>query len=171
MKMFRQEIQDFSIFDGFSKHEIELLTASFEPCRFSGDTTIIEQGSPTEFLYILTFGRVVIRYKPYDGPAFIIATIEPGEVFGWSMALGKASYTSAAIAEEDCQAYRLSKEKLCQLYDRNPSVASILIERLVDRIIQRAQSAQGEIFSILLEGIDRNGNCVRRDGKNGKSDS
>lgn len=165
--MSRQEIQDYSIFDGFSKHDLDLLTAAFEPCRFPASTTIIEQGSPTNYLYILTSGRVIIRFKPYDGPPFTIATIEPGDVFGWSAALGKASYTSAAIAEADSQTYRLSKEKLNQLCQRYPALVSVLMEKLVDRIIQRAQSAQGEIFNILMDGIDRNGNCVRRTGNNG----
>jgi CRP-like cAMP-binding protein len=160
--MFRQQIQKFALFDGFSKQDIDVLCSVFEPCRFPGNTTIIEQGQPTDYLYILTAGRVTIRYKPYDGPPFIFATIEPGDVFGWSMALGRPRYTSAAVAEEDCQAYRLSKERLSQLCERNPEVVSILMERLVDRIIQRAQSAQGEIVNILMEGIDRNGDCARR---------
>lgn len=171
MKMFRQDIQDCSIFDGFSAHDLDMLTSAFEPCRFPAGSTIIEQGQPTDYLYILSSGRVIIHFKPYDGPPFSIATIAPGDVFGWSVALGKSTYTSAAIAEEDCQAYRLSKERLKLLGDRYPELVSVLMERLVDRIIQRAQSAQGEIFNVLIDGIDRNGKSIRRPGKNGRSDA
>lgn len=165
--MYRQDLEDFAIFDGFSRQEIEQLTSAFEPCWFTRDTIIIEQGQPTDYLYILSSGKVIIRYKPYDGPPFTFATIDPGDVFGWSMALGRPVYTSEAVAEADCQAYRLSKERLIQMSDRCPEVVAVLMRRLVDRIIQRAQSAQGEILNILIEGIDRNGNYIRR-LKNGK---
>lgn len=144
-----------------------MLTSAFEPCWFSRNTTIIEQGQPTDYLYILSSGKVIIRYKPYDGPPFTFATIDPGDVFGWSMAIGRPVYTSEAVADEDCQAYRLSKERLILMSDRNPEIVSVLLKRLVDRIMQRAQSAQGEILNILIEGIDRNGDCMRR-LKNGK---
>ncbi len=169
--MYRQDLQDFAIFDGFTRQEVDQLTAVFEPCWFSHNTTIIEQGQPTDYLYILSSGKVIIRYKPYDGPPFTFATIDPGDVFGWSMALGRPVYTSAAIADQDCQAYRLSKERLIQMSDRCPDVVAVLMKRLVDRIIQRAQSAQGDILNILMEGIDRNGNCIRRLNKNGKQRS
>jgi CRP-like cAMP-binding protein len=171
MKMCGQDFRDFSIFEGFSKQQLDLLAVAFEPCRFAGNTTIIEQGQPTDFLYILASGKVIIRYKPYDGTPFTFATIEPGDVFGWSMALGRPVYTSAAIAEQDCQAYRISKARLVQMCDRCPEAVSELMNRLVNRIIQRAQSAQGEILNILMDGIDRNGNCVRRLNKNGKPGS
>ncbi len=167
--MFRQDIKDFALFEGMNKQDLDLLCSSFEPCRFAGNTTIIEQGQPTDYLYILASGRVSIRFKPYDGPPFTFATIEPGDVFGWSMALGRPVYTSAAVAEVDCQAYRMSKERLNYLCERNPQVVAILMERLVDRIVQRAQSAQGEILDILMEGIEINGNCSRRSNKNGHS--
>ncbi len=165
--MYQQNLKDFALFDGFTRQEVEQVTAVFEPCWFPHDSVIIEQGQPTDYLYILSSGKVIIRYKPYDGPPFTFATIDPGDVFGWSMALGRPVYTSEAVAEADCQAYRLSKERLIQMSDRCPEVVAVLMRRLVDRIIPRAQSAQGEILNILIEGIDRNGNYIRR-LKNGK---
>ena len=92
--MFRQVIEKTSLFKGLSKQDVDLLYSAFEPCWFARDTTIIEQGHPTDYLYILTSGKVSIRYTPYDGPPFTFATVEPGDVFGWSMALGRPVYTS-----------------------------------------------------------------------------
>ena len=59
-----------------------------KPACLPRDTHVFEQGQLSDYLYILTSGKVIIRYKPYDGPPLTVATIGPGGVFGWSAALG-----------------------------------------------------------------------------------
>jgi len=166
--MLRQDYRAFPIFKGMGKQEIDLLFAAFEPCQFPGNSIIIEPGQPADYLYILASGKVSVRYHPYDGPPFVFDVIEPGDVFGWSMALGRSVYTAAATAEEDSQAYRLSKERLIQLKQHYPELVSILMERLIKQITQRPQSTQGEFLNILMEGVDRNGDVVRRLKKDGR---
>ena len=96
--MLRQELAHLAIFKNLDGDELERIAPLLSLCFFQPDEIIFEQGQQAVYLYILLEGEVIISYKPYDGPALTVARIIPGGVFGWSAALRRDIYTSAAIS-------------------------------------------------------------------------
>lgn len=160
--MFLQQFADLSFFQGFTPRQIEEITPILDPIPCEKDAVIFQQGQPTDYLYILEVGEVVVQYKPYDGPPLVVARIHPGGVFGWSAALGREVYTSAALVLETGEAIRIRRDSLQQFCIQHPETGKILLERLASVISERLKNTHSEVLSILTNGVDQNGNCSRR---------
>jgi CRP-like cAMP-binding protein len=160
--MFRQEYANLAIFHGMDQTQIAALSPYLDEVHFQRGTVIFSQGQAAECLYILLWGEVQVQYKPYDGPVLTVARIMPGDVFGWSAALGRDVYTSSAEASEDGAAYRIRAENLQRLHDRDPKAGGLLLERLASVIAERLRNTHSSILALLNMGLERKGNTRKR---------
>jgi CRP/FNR family cyclic AMP-dependent transcriptional regulator len=160
--MYRQEHTQLAIFKGLTPADMAVLESVMDLCTIPAHTTIFEQGQPADRLFILAKGEVTICFKPYDGPPLTVAHIQPGGVFGWSAALKRDTYSSAALTTTDCEAYCVSTEKLLALCDKNPELGTIILERLASVIAERLRSTHNQILAILSEGMDPKGHCQKK---------
>ncbi|MFO3797951.1 MAG: cyclic nucleotide-binding domain-containing protein [Anaerolineales bacterium] len=143
-----------SLFDGLKEHQLRLLESLFEAYHCLPETVIFQQGEPAEFLYLLLEGEVAIRYKPYDGETITITQVRPGGVFGWSAVVGSASYTSGAVALNECHALRVRGRDLVKLSRQYPDLGETMLSRLADLVASRWQNAQSQVRSLLHKGLN-----------------
>lgn len=165
--MKRQDDLSLEIFRGLSRQHLDELYGMMELCRFSKNEKIFEQGQKAKYLYILLSGEVSVDYKPYDAPLLTVARISPGNVFGWSAALGREIYTSGATAIEAGEAFRLSISQLRLICDGNPEVGAILLDRLASGIAERLKNTHSQVLTLLSQGIDLDSECDRKGVNNG----
>jgi CRP-like cAMP-binding protein len=159
--MYRQEFSTLSIFEGLDPDQIHQLSPFMEEVHYEKDQVIFEQGQYAACLFILLEGKVIVRFKPYDGPPLTVSMIHPGGVFGWSAALGRKEYTSGAVAAECSTAYRLRSDSLKQLYRNCPETGNVLLDRLAGGIAEPLKSSHSEVLQILVNGIDSNANSKK----------
>lgn len=152
--MLKQELSHLEVFKNLDGDELDCIAPLLTVCFFQPDEVIFEKGQPATFLYILLEGEVNISYKPYDGPALNVARISPGGVFGWSAALRREVYSSAAVAAARSEAIRMSSQQLKTLCERHPHTGTILLEHLADAIALRLNSTHSQILAILTQGMD-----------------
>jgi CRP/FNR family cyclic AMP-dependent transcriptional regulator len=152
--MLKQKKSFLDIFHEISPKEFEIIKPYFNQRCYLSDEVIFKQQQVADYLYILMEGGVEIRYKPYDAPPLVVANISPGGVFGWSAALGRNFYTSAAISTLECNTYCISHQNLQKLCKLNPFIGDILLDRLACLIAARLRSTHPQVISILRE---RNG--------------
>lgn len=152
--MLKQELAHLAIFNNLQGDELDRIAPLLDLCFFQPDEVIFEQGQAAVHIYILLQGEVLISYKPYDGPALTVARILPGGVFGWSAALRRDVYTSAAIAVTKSEAICMSSQQLKTLCEKHPHTGALLLEHLADVIAQRLNSTHAQILSILTQGMD-----------------
>jgi CRP-like cAMP-binding protein len=162
--MFRQELAQLSLFQGFDPGQLEHLVPMLKYQHFQSGETIFEQGKAAKDLYILINGEVVVRYKPYDGPPLTVARIRSGGVFGWSAAMMREIYSSGAQAAVESDVLRISGCQLRKLCEKNPDTGSLLLNRLAGVIAERLQHTHTQIVNILSEGMDLDYNCENRNG-------
>lgn len=162
--MFRQDYADLAIFKGLSPEQIGVMAPYLEEVQIHQGQVIFSQGQSANFLYILLWGEMQVRYKPYDGPALTVARILPGDVFGWSSALGREVYTSSAEASQDGGAYRIRASDLHHLCDSNPEAGTLLLERLASVIAERLRNTHSSILALLSQGVDRKGSSATNGG-------
>ncbi|MFN7035900.1 MAG: cyclic nucleotide-binding domain-containing protein [Bellilinea sp.] len=162
--MLPAELGNFPIFEGLSPAKIEWLASQFERQALPANHTIFRQGDPAEYLYLLASGKVIIRYKPYDGPPLTVATIQPGEIFGWSAVLGRHIYTSAAVTLEQSRMYRIQGSRLQTVCDECPETGAMLYQRLAKFAGEHKKHlhTEGELLRVLTSNLDKNGECYRR---------
>jgi CRP-like cAMP-binding protein len=163
--MLNQDLLRIPIFEGLAPSGLKLIEALTERCSFKQDEVIFEQGQLATYLYIVLRGEVVVNFKPYDGPALTVAHILPGGVFGWSSALRRETYTSAAVAAQEGEAVRLCGEKLYRLCQQHPAIGMVVLDRLAGVIAERLRSPHSQILSILTEGMTISDEWRRRIAK------
>jgi len=144
-----KELESVPLFKDVDDHILHLLEPLFEPFSCPAETVIFEQGDPAHYLYLLLEGAVEVLYKPYDGPPLTVTHLEQGTIFGWSAAIGNATYTSGAICREDCQAIRMSSRDLHNLCAREPEAGRIILDLLAESVSSRWQDAQNQIQLLL----------------------
>lgn len=160
--MFKEEYARLEIFKGLQADQLQMLDRVLECCHFLKGQTIFEQGETASRLFILASGEVSVRFKPYDGPALIVARIQPGGVFGWSAALRRDAYTSGAVADMESDALALGGLTLHRFCEYNPEIGSVLLDRLAGVIAERLSNTHTEVLAILTQGMDLSADCWRR---------
>jgi CRP-like cAMP-binding protein len=149
------------LFQGLSAAQKEILRPLFSLCQEEADVVIFEQGAPAENLYILVEGEIHIGYKPDDGPidgtangpVIVIARVHSNGVVGWSTALCRPTYTSAAICVTNCTMLRISGRNLRGLCDRYPEIGGLLLDRLAAAVAERRQDARPQVMALLQAGL------------------
>jgi CRP-like cAMP-binding protein len=164
--MFIQELSQVPIFRGLGEMQLEFLDPFVELCHFSKSQVIFDQGQAATYMYILRQGQVIIQFKPYDAPLLTVTHVASGGVFGWSAALGRVEYTSAAIAAVESDAYQLRGEGLSRICDQYPETGVVILGRLASVIAERLQSTHAQILTMLSQGLY--GEVEKRNSANGK---
>lgn len=154
------------LFYDLDRRDIDRLQTLFTVEQINQDQLVFQQESKAEFFYILSKGKVIIRYKPYDGPALIIARIAPGGVFGWSAMMRRKVYTSDAVATENSEAYKVRGEELLDFCAKSPDSGAAILQRLALAISERLQGSQNEILKLFRSEMDLTNECWKRMIKN-----
>jgi CRP-like cAMP-binding protein len=110
--------------------------------RFPHGEVIVHQGDASSCLYLVTDGAVRLSSVTAAGREVVIALLRPGDVFGESALLGKASPVEArAVGPTTLVAVPLAS--LRALIERHPAIAEQLL-RLVAARLHRTSTALEE---------------------------
>lgn len=145
-----------ALFQGLTTTQRALLRPLFIPMDCYSDTKIFEQNDPADYLYLVIIGEVVVNFKPEDGPEITVANVKPGDIVGWSAALGKRTYTSSASCTTYTQLLRVRGEDLRTLCERHPETGIVILERLASVIAQRLHNTHEIVVQLLEIGLRRN---------------
>jgi CRP-like cAMP-binding protein len=145
-----------SLFQGLNASQRVLLHSLFVPVDYYQDSTIFVQGDPADYLYVVIVGEVVVDFKPEDGPALTVARVKPGDIVGWSAALGRRIYTSSASCVTYTQLLRVKGEDLRKLCELHPETGIVILERLASVIAERLHSTHEIVVQLLEIGLLRN---------------
>jgi CRP-like cAMP-binding protein len=149
----KESLGNLPLFKGLAQDDLDLLAELFHLESYPVGALIFNQGDPADRLFVLANGRVEIRFKPYDGEAWTVTTIEKGGIFGWSAALGRKTYTSCAICTEECKALQAEGELLRQLIDQHPKTGVVLLDRLATVIAERLRNTHAHVIGLLQDGM------------------
>jgi len=150
-----EKYQHLSFFAGLENADIQFLAPYFAPQSWVAGTIIFEQEDYAEYLYLVVKGEVTIRYKPHDGPVMTVTRVQPGGIFGWSAAMNNPTYTSGAVCSLDSEVLRIRGVDLRTICEKHPELGKVILARLAAVIAERKQSRQGQVASILTNGMRR----------------
>jgi CRP-like cAMP-binding protein len=146
-------LERIPIFKDLDEKYMQLLKPLFEAFSCSAGVTVLRQGTPADYLYLVLNGAVEMSYKPYDDVSITISHVEKDGLFGWSAVVGSEKYTSTAIAIENLEALRIHGSELRKLCMEQPEAGKEILERLARSVSSRVQDAQDQVKSILEQGL------------------
>ena len=126
-----------SIFSGLSREDLARVAGKLDEVRVAAGTTLIRQGEPSDFLYVMQTGAVEVLHRDPAGDVERIAILGPRECFGEIAIFTGALRSASVVALVDTSLLRMSKEACEQLVAQCPPfslhVCRLLGQRLVER--------------------------------------
>ena len=134
-------------------HYGDLLKPLFEPYSCVAGSSVIEQGAPADYLYLVLEGKAEVSFKPYDGIPITVSHVGKNGLFGWSALVGSQTYTSSVRAIERLETLRIRGSKLRKLCVDHPDAGKDILERLATAVSSRWKNAHEQVKSILASGL------------------
>lgn len=141
------------LFSDMNEEYINLVKNLFERFSCRSGTTVIQQGQPAEYLYLIIDGKVQVSYKPYDGTPITVAHVEKEGLFGWSAVVGSGSYTSSVTAIEDLDTFRIHGDELRKLCLEHPDAGREILERLANVVSSRWSNSHEQVKALLVNAM------------------
>ena len=146
----------FPLFKDLGNADLKIIAPLFHANTYPRRAVIIEQGEKATCLFLLTAGKVEIHYKPYDGDAIKLNSLQAGSAFGWSAVLGNDVYSSSVICTVDCEVLMVCGKDLQTLRLKHPQTGALVMDILASSVSTRWASAQTQVKSMLRKGIVEN---------------
>jgi len=117
------------------------------------------KGDPRSYVYCLVDGRIKISRLSPTGKEFILALIEPGEIFGESSLFMDGPHDSFGVASRDSRVVTIPSSELAKLMEKRsdlPLQLAKLVEHRRQRIERRLvtlafHKVRGRVASLLLQ--------------------
>ncbi len=106
-------------------------------------------GETGEVLFLLKRGRVQIYRLSSDGKKLVIATLEPGTLFGEMALVGQGMYNTFAEAVEPCTLCAMSRRDVEMLVTQFPRVGI----RLLETVGRRLMDAEARLEALAYKSV------------------
>lgn len=106
-------------------------------------------GETGEVLFLLKRGRVQIYRLSSDGKKLVIATLEPGTLFGEMALVGQGMYNTFAEAVESCTLCAMSRRDVEMLVTQFPRVGI----RLLETVGRRLMDAEARLEALAYKSV------------------
>ncbi|SDH08323.1 Crp/Fnr family transcriptional regulator, partial [Bosea robiniae] len=151
MAMDRSVLRSIPLFAAMNDAQLNLMTAQSSARRVPQGESVFEQGDPAKAFYLLLHGRLKVTQVTRDGQQIIVRIVHPGDLFGFTKALGRSDYPGTATAAVDSLAASWPTESWDSFVESNPQLAMSAIRT----IGQRLDEAHTRIREMSTEEVER----------------
>jgi CRP-like cAMP-binding protein len=113
------------------------LGALAEPKEYPAGAEIFRQGQDSPYLYVVLDGEVAVEVQVSGQEAAEIHRGGPGELFGWSPALGRRAMTATGRATAPTRMAVLEIARVLELCERDPRFGSAFHRQLAILLASR----------------------------------
>ncbi|MBN2290104.1 MAG: cyclic nucleotide-binding domain-containing protein [Candidatus Glassbacteria bacterium] len=106
-----KDLTRYTFFSSFTPDEISLLLYCAEKVDLGKDETVFKEGDTGKYFYAILSGQVAIR-KEKSGK--VLATLNPGDVFGEMAVLDNNPRSATATALEDARLFAFDGRRLLE---------------------------------------------------------
>jgi CRP-like cAMP-binding protein len=152
--MLPPDLIDKPLFADLTPEQVSRLAPIFEPFLCHAGEQMFAQGEAAQCVYVLESGEVALRLHPEDGGLMTIAVIHPGGIFGWSAALGRPRYTSAAVCLTDVHGVMIRGDALRTLVRADPVLGRRLLGRMALDVAARGDDEHSDIVRLIQSEMD-----------------
>jgi CRP-like cAMP-binding protein len=125
---------------GLDARERAALANALEPCVWQPNRLVVAQGTPCDSLYLMIEGELEV-WVEHGNRTQWIGRIREGEVLGEVSLLDPGPATATVRGAGVCRALRLRHDRLDELWETHPRVASALHAEAVRGVSKRVRTA------------------------------
>ena len=142
-------LSETDLFQDLAARDLDELERSTAMSSCNRGRVFFTPGETGEVLFILKSGRVNLYRMTPEGKKLVIATIEPGTVFGEMSLIGQGMFDSFAEAAEDCTLCVMSRVDVERLLREHPAVSV----RLLELLARRLQETQERLADVAYKSV------------------
>lgn len=159
------DLKKISLFNTLSDSEIKEISPYLMASSARKKDVIFSEGDPSDWLYIVTEGKVKITKLSHEGKEIILEVIHPMDFFGGLAVIRGFPYPANAVAMEDSKLLKISRSNLMRVMDRFPSLMYCMAQQVGDRMKESHETlksialerVEARIASLLLKLSDKTG--------------
>jgi SulP family sulfate permease len=138
------------LFDsGFEKANTARLMKFLEPVKVEPGEYLIRQGEDADKLYFIVLGSVSIYLEMGNGTRVRLQTLGLGTAVGEPGLYLGAPCTASAIADSPVSAYRLTRDKLTEMIEKDPRLAATFHEFAARLLSERLAATTRTLEAVL----------------------
>jgi len=139
------------LFSALSEDELRILAALATEHQIAAGETIIWEGDPPNWFYIVWKGKIKVAKYASSGKELIIAIFPPGYTFGEVAVFDGIPYPASALALEDSTVLGIRRDELLNFLSENPSVAL----KIINLLSARLRDAHDRLRDMAGERVDQ----------------
>jgi len=167
-----ESLRNIGLFSSVRDEDLTAIATLLIERRFPKHKTIVEEGLPGDYMYIIREGRVSVSKLSDDGREKILEFLEAGDFFGEMALLDNAPRSASVRALSDARVLALSRGDFLNVLRANPDLAMAVIQELTRRLRQIDEQAsslsfqrvtqrtRGLLVRLAKEPTDRPGICA-----------
>jgi MFS family permease len=124
----RRRLADVALFAGLPPARIETAMRHATIRDIKAGTTIIAQGDPADFFYVIGNGRVEVTQADPSGASRVLRQMSGGEYFGEIGLLSRVPRTATVVAMTDCTLVALEGAAFLELVESGPGLTYRLLD-------------------------------------------
>ncbi len=141
-----ESLRAIPLFSRVNDVDLEDIASHLIERRFTKNSTVVEEGLPGDYMYVIREGRVKVTKASEDGREKIMNFMEAGGFFG-DMALLSNEVRSASVKTlEPSRLLALSRRDFIDLLRQSPDLALAVIEELTVRLRETSEQASSLSF-------------------------
>ncbi len=143
-------LKKIDLFRNLSDNELKGIQPHLMTTQFKKKEDIFSEGDMPAWFYIVVKGKVKITKLSNEGKELILEIISPQDIFGGVAVLRNIPYPANAVAMENTEVIKISRQDLADLIERFPNFMYSITLRLGDRM----KSSHDSLKNIALEKVE-----------------
>lgn len=145
-----ESLRGIPLFRRVSEGDLEELATHLIERRFPKNATVVEEGLPGDYMYVIREGRVKVTKASEDGREKIMNFLEKGAFFGDMALLGNETRSASVKTLEESLLLALSRRDFIDLLRQSPDLSLAVIEELANRLRETNEQAR----SLSFQGVE-----------------
>jgi CRP-like cAMP-binding protein len=138
-------IQEADLFRELSQEIRNEISGIMVEESYDKGSLVFQAGAPANSFYLIVDGRV--RLSVGTEAQIDYTASFPGEAFGWTGMVDRATYVATAECLTPCKLVKLEKERLDRILRKDPVSGMMFFKRLAGAVVQRLMDNYGMFLS------------------------
>lgn len=148
MRTIAELLEDSPFFAGLDTQALALFAGCAQTARFDAGDLLFRAGQPADTFYVVRHGLVSIEMHTPAKGAVSLATLDDGEVVGWSWLVPPHIWVFDARATAPTSAVSFDGACLRAKCDADPTLGYELMQRVSQMMYQRLQAARVQLLDL-----------------------
>jgi CRP-like cAMP-binding protein len=146
-----ESLRAIPLFSQVGDADLELIASLLIERRYPKGTTIVEEGLPGDYMYVIREGRVKVTKLSDEGREKILNFLDEGGFFGEMALLDRAPRVASVKTLRPVRLMALSRNDFLNALRTSPDLAMAVIQELVRRLREVDEQASSLSFQRVKE--------------------